>query len=222
MRRDAHRKREEAREKYNLPPKVAIRWVLVEEGGTTQVYVGAVGKPSKTGPRPGAGEELVHIPPGQGALDGGSQVKAVTWPVIAIPKKTSFVSEEEATLALEELRLAEVKGKGEVNVEEKDVPKESGAHIEEQVDKNVVVEDAPMVEDAACVKKETTDEVVEEGAEEAPSVKVEEEMKVKSLEEAKTVEDPKDVGMQCESWDNTTIERIDWTQYNDWGQYNIG
>ena len=56
MRRDAHRKREETRQKYNFPPKVAIRWVLVEEGGTTQVYVGAVAKPSKTGPRPGAAE----------------------------------------------------------------------------------------------------------------------------------------------------------------------
>ena len=112
MRRDAHLKRAEARLKYNLPPKDAIRWVLVDEGATTQVYVGAVGKLSKTGPRPGAGEELVHIAPGQGALDGGSQVKAVTWLVIAIPKKTSFTSEEEATMALEVLRLAEVKGKG--------------------------------------------------------------------------------------------------------------
>ena len=88
MRRDAHRKREEARQKYNLPPKFAIRWLPVEEGGTTQVYVGAVSKPSKTGWRPGRGEELVHIPPEQGALDGGSQVNAVTWPVIAISKKT--------------------------------------------------------------------------------------------------------------------------------------
>ena len=76
--------------------------MFVEEGGTTQVYVGVVGKPSKTGPRPGAGEEPVHAPPGQGALDGGSQVKAVTWPVIAIPKKTSFTLEEEATYAHEE------------------------------------------------------------------------------------------------------------------------
>ena len=73
--------------------------------------MGAVGRPSKAGPRPGAGEELVQIPPGHRALDGGSQVKAVTWPVIAIPKKTSFTTEEEATSALEDLRLAEVKGK---------------------------------------------------------------------------------------------------------------
>ena len=178
MRRDAHRKREEARQKYHLPLKVSIRWVLVEEGGTTQVYVGAVRKPSKVGPSPGAGEELVHIPPGRGALDGGLQVKAVTWPVVAIPKKTCFTSEEEATSALEELRLAEVKGKGKVNSQEKDVPKQSGVHMEEQSEENVVVEVAPMVEDTACVKKETTDEVVEDGAEEARSVKVGEQMKV--------------------------------------------
>ena len=121
MRLDAHQKRPEARRQYNLLPLVAIRWVLVEEDGINEVYVGAVGKPSKTGPSPGTGEELVHIPPVNGALDGGSQVKAVTWPVIAIPKKTSFTSEEEATSALEQLRLAEMKGKGEVIVEEKDV-----------------------------------------------------------------------------------------------------
>ena len=132
-------------------------------------------------------------------------MKAVTWPVIAVPKKTSFTSEEVATSALEELRLAEVKVKGEVNVEHKDVPKEGGAHMEEQSDENVVVEDAPMVEDTACVKKMTTDEVVEEGAEEAPSVKVEEEMKVMSVEEAKPDEEPKEgVQMQCGSGSNTT------------------
>ena len=113
VRRDALRKREEARQKYNIPPKDTIRLVFVEEGGTTQVYVGAVGKPSKTGPRPGAAEEFVHIPPGRAALDGGLQVKAVTWPVIAILKKTSFTSEKEATSALEEsLRRGEEQGGG--------------------------------------------------------------------------------------------------------------
>ena len=79
--------------------------------------------------------------------------------------------------------MAELKGKGEVNEEEKDVPKESGAHMEEQFAENVVVEDAPMVEDTACMKKETTDDVVEEGAEEAATVKGKEEMKVESVEE---------------------------------------
>ena len=62
-----------------------------------------------------------------------------------------------------------------------------------------------MVEDTACVKKETTDEVVEEDADKATSVKVEEEMKVESVGEAKPDEELKEgVGMQCESGDNTT------------------
>ena len=204
MRHDAYRKRKEARQKYNLPPKVANRSVLVEYGGTTQVYVGAVGKPSRTGPRPGTSDDLVHILPGQGALDGGLLVKAVKWPVIAIPKKTSFTSEEEATSALKGLRLAEVKGKGEVNVEETDVTEESGAHMVEQFEKNVVVDDATLVEDTACVKKETTDEVMEEGAEEAPSVDFGEGMKVEAMKEAKPDEEPKEgVGMRCESGNNT-------------------
>ena len=177
---------------------------LVEEGATTQVNTGAVGNPSTAGPRLGAGEDLVHIPPGQGALDGGSQVKAVTWLVIAIPRITSFTSEEEATSALEELRLAEVRGKGEVNVEEKDVPKESGAHMEEQSKENVVWEDAPMVEDTACVKNDTTDEVVEEGAEETPSVKVEKEMKVESVEEANPDENRRRVS-GCNAKVGTTL-----------------
>ena len=205
VRRDAHQKHEKAHQKYNLPPNVAIPWVLVEGGGTTQVYVGAVSKLSKTGPRPGAGEELYHIPPGQGALDGGSQVKAVTWPVIAIQKETAFTSEERATSALQEWRLAEEKGEGGVHVEQKDVPKESGAHMEEQTEENVVVEDAPMVEHSACVKQQTADEVVEEGVEEAPVVKVAEEMKAESMEEVKPDEEPReDVGMQWERADNTT------------------
>ena len=57
-----------------------------------------------------------------------------------------------------------MKSKGEVHVEEKDVPKESSAHMQEQSEDNVVVDDAQMVQDTACVKEETTDEVVEEGA----------------------------------------------------------
>ena len=57
----------------------------------------------------------------------------MTWPVIAIPMHTSFTSEEEVTSALEELLLAEVKGKREENVEEKDLPNEGGAHMEEHV-----------------------------------------------------------------------------------------
>ena len=132
-------------------------------------------------------------------------MKAVTWAGIAILKKTSSTSEEEATKALGELRLAVVKGKREVNAEEKDVPKWSGTHNKEQSEENVVVEGAPMVEDTACVKKEATDEVSEEGAEEGPSWKVWEEMKVESVEEAKLDEEPKgDVGTQCESGDNST------------------
>ena len=156
--------------------------------------------------RPKAGhQELVHILPGQGAFDGELQVKAVTWLVIAIPKKTSFTSEEVATSALQELRFSEVEGKGEVNVEEKDVPKNSRAHMEEQSEQNMVVENAPMVDDTPCMKRGTTDEVVEECAEEAPSVKVGEGTKVESVEEAKTDEEPKEgVGKQCKSWDNTT------------------
>ena len=75
----------------------------------------------------------------------------------------------------------------------------------EQSEENVVVEDAPMVEDTACMKKETRDEVVEEGAEEARSLKVEEEMTAESKEDAKPDEEPKEgVGVQCESGDNTT------------------
>ena len=98
-----------------------------------------------------------------------------------------------------------MKGKGKVNVEEKDVPNESGAHMEEKAEESVVMEDAPMVEDAACVKKQTREEVVEEGGEEAPSVKVEEELKIESVKEAKPDDEMKEgVGMQCESADNTT------------------
>ena len=90
-------------------------------------------------------------------------------------------------------------------MEEKDVPKESGAHMEEQSEEKAVVEDAPMVEDTACVKKETTDDVVEEGAEKAPSVKVGEDMKVESVAEAQPDEEQNEgVGMQCKRGHNTT------------------
>ena len=58
-----------------------------------------------------------------------------------------------------------MKGRGELNVEEKDVPNESGAHMKEQPEENLAVEDTTMVEDTACVERKTTDEVSEEGAE---------------------------------------------------------
>ena len=74
-----------------------------------------------------------------------------------------------------------------------------------------------MVEHTACVKKETMHGSVEEGAEEAPSVKVEGEMTVESPEEAKPDEEPTErVRMQCESEDSSTSRE----KYSEWAQYN--
>ena len=174
--------------KNNPAPKVAIPWVLVQDGGTTQVDLRAGSKLSKTGPMPGADEGLVHIPPGQGALDVGSQVEATTWPVIKISKAMSFTPDEEAKLTVEELRLTQVNCKGDVKVQEKDFAKGSLAHVKEPLEEDVVVEGAPMVEDTACVKKESIDK---EGAEEASIVKVAEEVKVECVEEGKRVEGAK-------------------------------
>ena len=130
---------------------------------------------------------------------------------MVLPKKTSFTSEEEATSALVELRLAEVKGQGEVNLDEKDVPKESGAHMEERSEENVVVEHAPMVQDTASTKKETRDEVVEGGAEGTPSVTIEGELKVQ-VEDAKPDEEPKE---------GVLMQYTEWGQHNEWQEYNM-
>ena len=67
----------------------------------------------------------------------------------------------------------------------------------------MVVDFAPIVEDCACLKRESMDDVFEEHAEEARSPKTQEEMKVEFIEEAMPREEAREVvGMQCESWDN--------------------
>ena len=69
----------------------------------------------------------------------------------------------------------------------------------------MVVDIAPIVEDCACLKRESMDDFLEEHAEEARSLKPQEEMKVEFIEEAMPREEAKEVvGMQCESWDNIT------------------
>ena len=149
------------------PPTKGGHWLGTH--GRSRHYTGVHGhhgEANKDGTK--ANEELTHIPPGQGPAgsDPASQGKKVVWPVMGVPKKTSFTPQEDAESAFLAVQskeaimdepLASVKDGS--NVGEKDVE----AIVEEaEVEESVAPKEERNDVEQEEMEKDTVEEVVEQ------------------------------------------------------------